>query len=412
MTPIPATSLEDLATEAHAFFSARVPVRVRGGMTHGDGSDDIIGVGLDKGDSEEVEVEQAREWQRALFDAGLAWVDGPTEFGGRGLSPEHARLVDEIATGYAVPTPSCFMVSHEIVAPTILVHGTLEQKEAYLSGIWRGDIVCCQLFSEPEAGSDLASLRTTARRDGDDWIVSGQKVWSSYAHVAQLGELLVRTGPPGSRHRGLSTFLIDMSTPGIDVRPLRQVTGSEHFNEVFLDEVRIPDSARIGAVDSGWTIALTTMSNERSVLADEHNGIMIDPVLRLFALARASGAIDDPAVQDLLAECWAREQILRTTGSRLGADETSPPGSVVKLMMTSDMQFYIEVANRLLGYRMIADTGEWGTFSWSQLLLSAPSHRIAGGTDEIQKNIIAERVLGLPRDVRPSAITEERHGSR
>ncbi|GAA3456519.1 acyl-CoA dehydrogenase family protein [Dactylosporangium matsuzakiense] len=395
------TTHESVAAEAHAFFAARAPKRERRGMLHGVGDDDVVGVGLTQPEDEAAEVAEAQRWQRELFDAGLAWLDGPPALGGRGLGPDYVELVAGIAAEYELPSTGTYMVSHGIVAPTILAHGTEEQQRAFLPGIWRGDLICCQLFSEPEAGSDLASLRTTAVRDGDDWIVTGQKVWSSFAHVAKLGELLVRTGPPESRHRGLSMFLIDMDSPGIDVRPLRQVTGSEHFNEVFLDGVRVPDARRLGPVDGGWNIAMTTVGSERSVLGRAHNGIMIEPVIRLFALARSTGAIEDPAIQDLLAECWAREQVLHETATRLRDAGGPAPGSVVKLMTTSDMEYYSDVAARLLGYRMVADTGAWGTYSWSQLLLSAPSHRIAGGSDEIQRNILAERVLGLPREERP-----------
>jgi alkylation response protein AidB-like acyl-CoA dehydrogenase len=400
VTPTVGNSLDELVAEAHAFLDGRVPRRAA--FQLGVGPDDVVGVGFHDGQSEREEVEAARAWQRDLFDAGLAWVDGPVEYGGRGLDAEHRHRVDQVLSEYEVPNTACFMVGHEIVGPTILVHGTPAQKAAYLPGIWRGDIICCQLFSEPGAGSDLASLRTAARPDVDGWVVDGQKVWSSYAHLAQLGELLARTGEPAARHRGITAFLVDMETPGIDVRPLRQITGAEHFNEVFFDDVRVPDDRRLGEVDGGWPIALTTLSSERALMGDEHNGLMNDPVRRLFALADVTGAASDPAVQELLAEAWEREQIVRQTARRSSEDGASPHvGSVLKLMSTDDMEFYIAVATRLLGTRLVLDTGAWGTFAWSQLLLGAPAHRIAGGSDEIQRNILAERVLGLPRDPRP-----------
>jgi alkylation response protein AidB-like acyl-CoA dehydrogenase len=395
-------TVADIAAETHAFLSARVPLLLARAPI-GVGNDDVVGVGLDRGDSEKATIECAQQWQRELFDAGLAWLDGPLELGGRGLTPAHVEVFNRVKAGYDVPSTTCFMVSHEIVAPTILLHGTPEQRSKYLPGIWRGDIICCQLFSEPEAGSDLASLRTTATRTEQGWVVNGQKVWSSFAHHARLGELLARSGTPDSRHRGITAFLLAMDEPGIAVRPLRQLTGNEHFNEVFLEDVKISDDDRLGEVNQGWGIALTTLGSERSLLSDPYNGIMLQPVDRLFSLAESVGAMDDPAIQDLLAECWAREQILRTTGERLIDGGEASAGSVVKLMMTADMEFYVDVASRLLGYRMIADTGAWGNYSWSQLLLGAPAHRIAGGSDEIQKNILAERTLGLPRETRPSA---------
>ncbi len=395
-------SMADLAAEAEAFFSARVPLRAPASRSWGEGSDDVLGVATQRGDEERQEVETAQRWQAELFDAGLAWADGPPEFGGRGLSAAHARLVRQIGARYELPNTSCFMVSHDIVGPTIAAHGTAEQKAKWLPALWRGDVIACQLFSEPEAGSDLASLRTTAVRDGDGWVITGQKVWSSGAHYSGVGELLARTGSSADRHRGITAFLIEMDSPGVEVRPLRQITGSEHFNEVFLDAVRVPDSARLGDVDGGWEVARTTLGGERSLMADEHNGILDEPVRRLFALARHAGADADTAVLEQLGEAWMRDQILHVTGDRLESATGAPPGSVVKLMMTDNMEFYLGLAGKLLGYRLIADTGEWGTYAWSRLLLGAPAHRIAGGSDEIQKNIIAERVLGLPREPRPA----------
>jgi acyl-CoA dehydrogenase len=398
---MPDPTLDEIEAEARAFVEPRAPRRVRHTRI-GEGPDDVMGVGLESKTSEAEEVARAREWQRALYDAGLAWVDGPVELGGRGLSIAHRQRVEQVLHEYEIPNTGCLMVAHDIVGPTILAHGSDRQRTEYLPGIWRGDIICCQLFSEPGAGSDLASLRTTARRVDDGWVVNGQKVWSSFAHLAQVGELLARTGEPADRHRGITAFLLDMSSPGVEVRPLRQITGVEHFNEVFFTDVFVPDAQRIGEVNGGWPIALTTLDSERSMMGEEHNGLLIDPVRRLFALADATGQADDPAVRELLAEAWAREQIVRQTARRSRVEE--PAGqwaSVLKLLSTDDMEFYLAVASRLLGSRLAVDTGRWGHFSWTQLLLGAPAHRIAGGSDEIQKNILAERILGLPRDPRP-----------
>ncbi len=394
------TTVEDIAAEAHAFLAPRVPRKAPPAM--GEGPDDVMGVGLRRGEEEAAEVEAAQTWQRDLFDAGLAWIEGPVAYGGRGLTTAHRNAVHAALREYEIPNTACFMVGHDIVGPAILEHGTEEQRAAYLPGIWRGDIICCQLFSEPGAGSDLASLRTSARRTEGGWVVNGQKVWSSYAHLAHLGELLARTGDVADRHRGITAFLVDMDAPGIQVRPLRQITGAEHFNEVFMDDVEVPDSQRIGAVDGGWPIALTTLTSERSLMGDEHNGLLNDPVRRLYALAAATGADEDPLVREMLAEAWEREQIVRETARRsLTAPAEDQAGSVLKLLSTADMEFYTSVAARVLGPRLAIDHGGWGAFAWSQLLLGAPAHRIAGGSDEIQKNIIAERVLGLPRDPRP-----------
>jgi alkylation response protein AidB-like acyl-CoA dehydrogenase len=391
-----------LAAEAHAFFAARVPRRQRAVHRWGEGPDAVMGVATATGDEEEAEVARAQEWQRELFDAGLAWVDGPAEYGGRGLSADHAALVRRISAEYELPNTGALMVSFQIVGPSILAHGTEDQKRTWLPPIWRGEVICCQLFSEPEAGSDLASLRMAATRDGDEWVINGQKVWSSGAHYSQLGEVLVRTGTPADRHRGITAFLVEMDRPEVDVRPLRQITGTVHFNEVFLDNVRLPDSNRLGPLNEGWRVAQTALGGERSLMSDEDNGILRDPIRKLFALARHVGLADDEAVQELLAEAWARDQLLHVTGSRLSGSD-APPGSVAKLQMVANTEFYIAVATRLLGHQLIADTGEWGTFAWTEVLLGAPAHRIAGGSDEIQRNIIAERVLGLPREPRPTA---------
>jgi alkylation response protein AidB-like acyl-CoA dehydrogenase len=392
--------LAALAAEVHAFLSARVPRRRHAHAGWGEGTDAVMALSTLRGEAELAELEVAKAWQRDLYDAGLAWVDGPTAYGGRGLDAECARLVRRIVAEYEAPLTSHFMVSFDIVGPTILAHGTAEQKARWLPSVWRGETVCCQLFSEPEAGSDLASLRATAVRDGDEWVIQGQKVWSSGAHYSQLGELLARTGTTADRNRGITAFLVEMDRPGIEVRPLRQMNGNEHFNEVFFDDVRIPDSNRLGPVNGGWAVAQTTLGGERAFISDENSGILNDPVRKLFALAAHTGAFADAAIREQLAEAWARQQILQTTGDRLEGSEP-PPESVIKLQMGENMEFFYSVAGRMLGPRMTVDTGAWGTYAWSDLLLGAPAHRIAGGSDEIQRNIIAERLLGLPREPRP-----------
>ena len=365
-------------------------------------NDDVVSLARTEGQSEADEVALAKQWQGALFDAGFGWLEGPKEFGGQELDADSAHALRKVIAQYQTPNTGCFIVSHNIVGPTILAHGTTEQKERWLRSLWRGDEISCQLFSEPEAGSDLASLRTSARRDGDEWVISGQKVWSSGAHYSEVGELLVRTGPPEQRHRGITAFLVDMSSPGITVRPLRQMSGGEHFNEVFFDDVRIGDHERLGPINGGWAVAMTTLGSERSLLADESSGIVNQPVARLFEIARRTGQIDDPSVQELLAEAWSRETLIQATSARMNeAGSDAPPPSIAKLMLVSDLDFYSDVAGRIVGPGMIADAGGWGRFAWSHLLLASPAQRIAGGTDEIQRNIIAERVLGLPKDQIP-----------
>jgi alkylation response protein AidB-like acyl-CoA dehydrogenase len=353
------------------------------------------------GTDQAAELEQARSWQRALFDAGLAWLEGPVEYGGRGLHPDQAAAVREMLADYEVPNRSLLTVSHNIVAPVIWRHGTTSQQERWLRVLWRADAIACQLFSEPEAGSDLASLRTSAVRDGDGWIVTGQKVWSSGAHYSHVGELLARTGAPADRHRGITAFLLDMSSPGIEVRRIRQMNGGSHFNEVFLDHVRIPDSDRIGPVNGGWAIAMSTLGVERAGMTARGSagGYVSRPYERLSRAARDLGSTGDPAVQELLAETWIREQLSRGLAERVAAGGPAP--SVGKLAMVSDLVFYAAAASKLLGEGLVADSGQPGHYAWAHFLLTSPAQRIAGGADQIQRNIIAERVLGMPRE--PSA---------
>jgi acyl-CoA dehydrogenase len=292
-----------------------------------------------------------------------------------------------------------------MVGPTILTHGTDELRDRYLPAMYRGDSLACQLFSEPAAGSDLAAVTTKAVRDGDEWIVNGQKVWTSSAQHAQIGELLCRTDPDAPKHRGITAFVLDMSLPGVSVRPLRQMTGGAEFNEVFLDDVRIPDSHRLGEVNGGWRVAVTTLMNERSTVASDSGGVAAAAITpqRLHALMRQVGRADDPVARQELAALAvdvlaARALTGRATRRLQAGASPGPEGSVAKLCFAANLTRAAHFATDLLGDDVIADSGEWGTFSWNQLLLASPALRILGGTEEIMKNILAERVLGMPKE--------------
>ncbi len=266
----------------------------------------------------------------------------------------------------------------------------------------RAEELCCQLFSEPGAGSDLAGLATRAERDGDDWVLNGQKVWSSGAQFAEWGELIARTDPSLPKHAGMTAFLIPLDAPGVQIRPIRQMSGGSSFNEVFLTDVRIPDDLRLGAVGQGWKVALTTLGFERGGSGNRGVGGSWE---RLLGLARWLGRTGDPVVRQQLASVYIHQQVRRMNAARVAAATAAgqppgPEGSIGKLLWVAGMTEIGEVAASLLGARLIADTGEWGTFAWNDHLLGAPGYRIAGGSDEIQRNIIAERVLGLPGDVR------------
>jgi alkylation response protein AidB-like acyl-CoA dehydrogenase len=294
-----------------------------------------------------------------------------------------------------------------MVAPTILDHGTEVVKEAYLRAMDRGDIVACQLFSEPSSGSDLASLQTRAVRDGDEWVISGQKVWTSGAQVSDIGEIICRTDPDQPKHRGLTGFVVDMHAPGVDVRPLRQMTGGASFNEVFFTEVRVPDSHRLGDVNGGWTVALTTLMNERAAIGGGGGGVGLPTSARLVELARAAGRSDDALVRQQLASIIINDRVARYSNLRAMAaiavgQLPGPELSLAKLALTANMVRTCELLSSLLGPALVADTGAWGTYAWSEFLLGVPGMRVAGGTDEVLRNIVGERVLGLPKEPSPT----------
>ena len=290
-----------------------------------------------------------------------------------------------------------------MAGPTIIAHGSEEQKERYLGPMLRGEEVWCQLFSEPGAGSDLAGLSTRAVRDGDEWMVEGQKVWTSGAQDSDYGILLARTDLDVPKHRGITYFLIDMHQPGIEIRPLRQITGASHFSEVFLTGARVPHAAVVGEVGGGWGVAMTTLANERTFMGGHSSGPTLDDLLEL---ARSSGATDDPLVRQGLAAAYSRAQIMGYLGmrARTAAAQGRPPGpetSVMKLLAAWNMKGNAELALAIQGPAgMLADAAAPEDGRWQQHFLSAPSIRIAGGSDEIQHNVMGERVLGLPPEVR------------
>ncbi|HEX5615877.1 MAG TPA: acyl-CoA dehydrogenase family protein, partial [Acidimicrobiia bacterium] len=369
----------------------------------GQGSD-RIGVLDEKSAEEEArEIADAKAWRARLFDAGFAWITGPVEYGGRGLTAAHDRAYRELEAEYRVPSQSPFGIGLGMVAPTILAHGIDEVKSTYLAKMWRGDIIGCQLFSEPIAGSDLAGIQTRAERDGDEWILTGQKVWTSGAQYSDIGEIITRTSPDKPKHKGLTMFLIDMHAPGIEVRPLRQMTGGASFNEVFLTEVRVPDSHRLGDVDEGWTVALTTLMNERASIGGGGVGAASTGATRLVELARRMGVGDDPVIRQRITDLYVRSTVSRYNNLRAMAKIRAgqlpgPEMSVAKLALTQNMARTASLVADILGPRLVADTGEWGTYAWAEFVLGVPGMRIAGGTDEVMRNILGERVLGLPKE--------------
>jgi len=360
-------------------------------------------------DADEAELlRDTMAWQRTKFDAGYGAITWPVEHGGAGLPAEYDQAFAEEESKYETPMGhETFNVTSRLVAPTVRMFGTAEQKERFVRRFLRTEELCCQLFSEPSAGSDLAGLSTRAVRDGDEWVVNGQKVWSSGARFAAWGQIICRTDVDVKKHAGLTAFLVPMDAPGIEVRPIKQMSGGSSFNEVFFTDVRIPDTLRLGAPGEGWKVTLLTLAFER-VSSGSHRGD--DRVggswAQAHALATWLGATDDPLVRQELARAYTLDRIRTFHAMRQAAATTpdegapGPQGSLGKLLWTQSMTHLSDVVSLLLGPRLLADTGEWGTYAWAEHVLGAPGYRIAGGSDEIQRNIIGERVLGLPAEPR------------
>ncbi len=352
------------------------------------------------------------------FELGLAWVTFPEGSGGLGVSPRLQRDVDRrLAVAGARPPGAREFFGLTMAGPTVVTHGSDELRTRLLTGTFTGEVSWCQLFSEPGAGSDLAGLATRAVRDGDEWVITGQKVWNTLAHIADRGMLVARTDPELPKHRGLTYFALDMHAPGVEVRPLRQMTGEAEFNEVYLTEVRVPDADRIGDVGEGWRVAMTTLSNERTSIgggggAPPRGSGSIAEAVRIWQ----SGDIrHDPVARDRLTRLWIEAEVLRLTNLRAGQNRTvgnpGPEGSIAKLMFAEVNQRIYELCVDLLGpdgqvgydYTMrrsevLGLVGAPG--SARTMFIRSRANSIEGGTSEIQRNILGERILGLPGDVR------------
>ena len=354
-------------------------------------------------DSEVKQLAKAKEWRAKRFDAGLAYITGPKEYGGRELTQAHERLYNQLEGRFEVPGGGFFGIGLGMVAPTILAHGSDTAKDLYLKKLWRGDLVACQLFSEPGAGSDLASLQTKAEKDGDEWVITGQKVWTSGAQYSDIGEIIARTDPNQPKHKGLTGFVVDMKAEGVEVRPLRQMTGGASFNEVFFNEVRVPDDHRLGDPGQGWTVALTTLMNERASIGAGSGGGGGGGITRLLEMVKFYGQDKDPLVRQELMKLFIGQKIAGYTNQRAmdkikAGQAPGPEMSLSKMSLTNNMLQTARLVSQVLGPKLVADSGEWGTYSWGQYVVGLPGMRIAGGADEVLRNIVGERVLGLPKD--------------
>ena len=396
---------EQFRQEAKAFLEASAKPRQVERAGWGEGTDRV---GLLTEHTPEEELEQLRagkEWKASVFDAGFGWITRPEQYGGRAMPKAYERAYQSLEGRFDTPSTSAFGIGLGMVAPTILAHATDPVKDAYLRKLYRGDVVACQLFSEPAAGSDLAGVQSRAVRDGDEWIINGQKVWTSGAQFSDIGEIICRSDPDAPKHKGLTAFVVDMKAPGIEVRPLRQMTGGASFNEVFFTDVRVPDDHRLGDVNQGWTVALTTLMNERASIGGGGGGMGTMSSQRFMELARTLGRSDDPVARQRLADVYIHGAVARYTNMRAMAKIKAgqlpgPEMSIAKLSLTQNFQRIVDLVSLLLGPRLIADTGEWGTYAWAEFVLGVPGVRVAGGTDEVMRNIVGERVLGLPKEPR------------
>ena len=367
------------------------------------GSPEDFSAGNFSGDIDpDAYVKRCRWWQGQLFEGGWAGLSWPAAFGGQGRPPIEEAIFAEEQGRYGVST-GVFAVAHGMVAPTLMQHATAEQQQRYLGPMLCGEELWCQLFSEPEAGSDLASLKTRAVRDGDEFVIDGQKVWTSYAHVSEWGILIARTNADAPRNKGITFFVVDMHTPGIEVRPLRQMNGEAHFNEVFLTGVRIPATNVIGSVDDGWKVAVTTLSNERVAIS---GGSGISDPERLLQLARSNGRVADPIFRQEFMRAWSRNEIirylrLRTRTAMSQGRKAGPEGSVMKLAYARYVKHLGKLAIDAQGpHGGLAYPDALNDGVFLQKFINAVQSSIGGGTDEIQRNIVSERVLGLPREPR------------
>ena len=354
------------------------------------------------------EIEAAKFWQKKKYDAGWACITWNKELGGRGATAIQSVIWNQEESKYDVPQ-GVFQIGQGMAAPTLMTWGQPEHHERYLPKLASGEEIWCQLFSEPAGGSDLAALRTKAEKEGDDWIINGQKIWTSGAHYSDYGILVVRTDPNVAKHKGLSYFFLDMKSPGVEIKPIKQLTGGAGFNEVYFTDVRVPDSQRLGEVGQGWQVALTTLMNERAAIGGGGGGVNVDLAYKIASEVMIDGktATQDSAVRAKLANWYVQESGLKFTGYRsmtaLSKGTTpGPENSIGKLVGAPKNQ---EMASFCM------DLMEMNGAIWDEELskeaglvqmsyMGSPGLRIAGGTDEIMANIIAERVLGLPQEPR------------
>ena len=350
-------------------------------------------------------LDDQKAYLAAAAGAGLAGVPFAEEFGGGGLTLEHEKIWREVKGNYRM-MDSEFIISHGMCLPMLNEYGNDEQKTAYMADMISGKTMWCQMFSEPGAGSDVASLQSKCELDGDEWILNGQKVWTTLAHKSQYGVVVARTDPEQVKHAGLSMFILDMAAPGVEIRPIHQIDGGSHFNEVFFTDVRIPKDHLLGEYNAGWKLATAMLMYERVAIGGAGSGKINQPTYKLLkSAAEESGKLQDPVVRDQLMKIYAMETTKSMVAMRNNAEQKAgktpgPGGSLGKLFGSNIAWKMREIALEIAGMSSIAwDPADASGAERQRIVLNSFQSSIAGGTDEIQRNIIGDRVLGLPRDI-------------
>jgi alkylation response protein AidB-like acyl-CoA dehydrogenase len=377
-------------TEVNRFLAEHWPLRPKG-------SRPSPYVNID----DPVAVAQAKVWQACKYENGWACLEWPAEYGGRGASAIEAIIFEQEERRYVTPAVGLFLIAHGMLGPTIMRHGTDVQKARFLKPMADGTDIWCQLFSEPSGGSDLAAARMSARRDGPDWVLNGQKIWTSAAQIGSYAVCVTRTDPDSVKHKGLTCFIVDLKAPGVTVRPIRQMDGSADFNEVFLDDVRLHDDARLGEEGAGWQVVLTCLMNERAALSAGLWTLDVEDFVKLARRIRIANApaIHDRSIAHRIADLHVKlrgieRTRLRAISALSKGKDPGPEASISKLVLGKLGQDIAALALEMQGMAGLAHTPD---LDFQLAYLRSPSLRLAGGTDEILRNVISERVLGMPR---------------
>ena len=393
-------TINELADSEKDLFRSKIESFFSEQNTQTDQSQDGIG------DADTTSLDKAKSFQMDLSQAGLAGITFPEEYGGAGLSDTHQEIFNEVSASWRMPT-SPLSISHGMCLPMLNQFGTHEQKLRFMPDNISGKTIWCQLFSEPGAGSDVASLSTRAVLDGDQWVINGQKVWTSGAHYCDYGLVVARTDPSLPKHRGLTMFIVDMSDPAVEIRPLKQISGGSGFNEVFFTDLHIPKNFQLGELNQGWNLAISMLMFERVSIGASAGGLNTDRSPDLIRLAQDSGQANDPIIRQKLTDLWIKEKIKGFIGQRIrdavsAGQVPGPEGSIAKLNGALIARLVRDTSISLVKAEAQAwDAENENGEQWANACLGAAGISIAGGTDEVQRNIIGERVLGLPKEPDP-----------